>query len=210
MARQRGGSPAFSGFIGGTLPVCCAVAVGCLVSPASHSAETARADCDTSVYPLSSPTSRFDDGHDGTVTDKQSKLMWMRCALGQSWTQGTCSGQASLLSWTDAEQAAKSINKSGKFFFSDWRLPQLPELASIAERQCKSPRINLEIFPNTVPDFFWSATSRPAGAASAPPASTAPAETPEHFAFALSFGPDGVSYVNKQEQHDVRLVRSAR
>jgi hypothetical protein len=164
---------------------------------------------------LSSPTSRFDDGHDGTVTDKQSKLMWMRCALGQTWSQGNCTGPSSLLSWADAEQAAKAINKKGQFFYSDWRLPQLPELASIAERQCKSPRINLEIFPNTAPDFFWSATSRPAGATTAPPgsraaASAAPGDTPEHFAFALSFGPDGVSYANRQEQHDVRLVRSAR
>jgi hypothetical protein len=117
------------------------------------------------------------------------------------------------MTWADAEQAAKAINKKGQFFYSDWRLPQLPELASIAERQCKSPRINLEIFPNTAADFFWSATSRPAGAASGPPGSAAAAassETPDHFAFALSFGPDGVNYANKQEQHDVRLVRSAR
>jgi len=194
--------------------VCATLTVGCLLPPGSHPAESVRSDCDTSLYPLSSPTSRFEDGRDGTVTDKQSKLMWMRCAVGQQWTQGACAGQSSVLSWAEAEQAAKAVNQKGQFFYSDWRLPQLPELASIAERQCKSPRINLEIFPNTVPDFFWSATSRPAGAASAPPGSTAAAatsdQTPEHFAFALSFGPDGVTYVNKQEQHDVRLVRSAR
>lgn len=155
----------------------------------------------------------MDDG-DGTVTDKQSSLMWMRCSIGQSWTQGGCAGQTSKLTWADAQQAAKTTNKTGAFFFSDWRLPQLPELASISERQCKSPRINLEVFPNTVPDFFWSATSRPPGAASAPPGSVpavgSSAETPGNFAFVLSFGPDGVAYANKQEQHDVRLVRSAR
>ncbi len=202
-------------WVGCTFSICAAVSVGCLLSPGSYSAESARADCDTSIYPLSSPTSRFEDGHDGTVTDKQSKLMWMRCAVGQNWTKGTCAGQSASLSWDDAQRAATTINKSGQLFYSDWRLPQLPELASIAERQCKSPRINLEVFPGTVADFFWSATSRPAGAASAPPGSAAPAaatssETPDHFAFALSFGPDGVSYANKREQHDVRLVRSAR
>jgi hypothetical protein len=187
--------------------------VGCLLFPCSRAAETARPDCDTSVYPLSSPTSRFEDGQDGTVTDKQSKLMWMRCAIGQSWTQATCAGQSALLSWADAQQAAKAINKSGKYFYSDWRLPQLPELASIAERQCKNPRINLAVFPNTPADFFWSATSRPPGAASSPPGAATSAvagATPENFAFALSFGPDGVTYANQQEQHDVRLVRSAR
>jgi hypothetical protein len=197
------------------VPISVTVAVGCLLSPSTHPAATSRADCDTSVYPLSSPTSQFENGNDGTVTDKQSKLMWMRCAVGQSWAQGTCVGQTTGLSWADAEQAAKAINKAGKFFYSDWRLPQLPELASISERQCRSPRINLEVFPNTAADFFWSATSRPAGAASAPPgsaaaASSAQSETPDHFAYVLSFGPDGVSYANKQEQHDVRLVRSAR
>jgi len=193
----------------------CAVAVGCLLFPGSRPAAATRTDCDTSIYPLSSPTSRFEDGSDGTVTDKQSKLMWMRCAVGQSWAQGTCAGQTSSLSWEDALKAAQTTNKSGKFFYSDWRLPQLPELASITELQCKNPRINLVIFPNTAADFFWSATSRPPGAAGAPPGSGgapsgAASETPDHFAFVLSFGPDGVSYANKQEQHDVRLVRSAR
>jgi hypothetical protein len=177
------------------LPMGAAVAVGCLLSPSSHPAAAERSDCDTSIYPLSSPTSRFEDGGDGTVTDKQSKLMWMRCAVGQRWRDGVCAGQSSALSWSDAVEAAQRINKSGQFFYSDWRLPQLPELASIAERQCKSPRINLDIFPNTEAKSFWSATSRPADAASA---------------FVLSFGPDGVSYANRGEQHDVRLVRSAR
>jgi len=186
-----------------------------VLAQSSQPAASMRPDCDTRVYPLSSPTSRFEDGTDGTVTDNQSKLMWMRCAVGQSWARGSCLGQSVGLTWSDAEQAAKTVNKSGNFFYSDWRLPQLPELASIAERQCKRPRINLEVFPNTASHFFWSATSRPAGAAGAPPGSTAAAlperqETPDHFAFVLSFGPDGVSYANKQEQHDVRLVRSAR
>jgi hypothetical protein len=199
----------------GTSSICATVAVGCLLSASSHPAESARAGCDTSVYPLSTPTSRFEDDRDGTVTDKQSKLMWMRCAVGQSWSQGTCLGQSAALTWADAEQAAKLVNQNGKFFYSDWRLPQLPELASIAERQCRNPRINLEIFPNTIAAFFWSATLRPAGAASVPAgspvaASPVPGEAADHSAFVLSFGPDGVSYASKQEQHDVRLVRSAR
>jgi hypothetical protein len=139
--------------------------------------------------------------------------MWMRCAVGQLWAQGTCTGRSSPLSWADAAQAANEVNKSGRYFYSDWRLPQLPELASIAERQCRSPRINLEVFPNSAAEFFWSATARPPGAVSAPPGSSAggaPAEPPDQFAFVLSFGPDGVRYANRQELHDVRLVRSAR
>jgi len=152
--------------------------------------------CDTSVYALSSPSTRFEDHGDGTVTDKQSNLMWMRCSVGQTWTAGRCAGAASALTWSQAMEAAGALNASGQFFFKDWRLPKLPELASITERQCKQPRINLQIFPDTPAAAYWSATSRQS-------------ETVEPLAFTLSFGPEGVSYTAKTEQHDVRFVRTA-
>ena len=152
--------------------------------------------CDTSRYPLSTPTARFVDNGDGTVTDKQSQRMWMRCAVGQTWSAGTCSGAAAALSWQSALDAAQSVNRRGSFFYSDWRLPQIPELAGIAERQCQNPRINLVIFPNTPAQAFWTATSRQSTGA-------------EFFAFTLSFGPDGVKYASKEEMHDVRFVRTA-
>jgi hypothetical protein len=152
--------------------------------------------CDVSLYPLSTPTARFEDNGDGTVTDKESKLMWMRCAVGQTWTKGICSGAAAALSWQGARDAAQAINQRGNFFFSDWRVPQVPELAGIAERQCKNPRINLTVFPGTPSAAFWTATSRPS-------------KTVEDFAFVLGFGADGIKYVSKQETHDVRLVRTA-
>jgi hypothetical protein len=152
--------------------------------------------CDTSAYPLSSPSSRFEDHGDGTVTDKQSNLMWMRCSVGQTWTAGSCTGTPSALAWSDAVQSAAALNTKGKFFYKDWRLPKLPELASIVERQCKQPRINIQIFPGTPAALYWSATSR-----------QSPIEEP--LAFTLSFGPEGVSYTAKAEQHDVRFVRTA-
>jgi hypothetical protein len=152
--------------------------------------------CDTSLYPLSSPSSRFEDHGDGTVTDRLSNLMWMRCSAGQTWQSAHCAGQAETLTWAAAAAAAQSINESGRFFFKDWRLPQLPELATIAERQCKDPRINLGIFPQTPAAAYWSATSRAAEAA--------PTQ-----AFTLSFGGEGVSYAAKSEAHEVRWVRTA-
>jgi hypothetical protein len=150
--------------------------------------------CDTSVYPLSTPTTRFHDNGDGTVTDTQLKLMWMTCSIGQTADAKACRGAPSALSWSAAEAAAHSLNQGGRFFYNDWRLPQLPELASIAERQCKNPRINLAVFPHTPAEGFWSASSRKAGDAQA---------------FVLSFGDEGVKYANKDEPHDVRLVRTA-
>jgi hypothetical protein len=152
--------------------------------------------CDTTQYPLSSPTSRFEDHGDGTVTDKQSNLMWMRCAAGQRWSAGSCLGEPSALTWNAAQGVAQSINKSGNFFYNDWRIPQIPELAGIAERQCRDPRINLSVFPNTPADDFWTASTRQTTGTAA-------------FAFVLSFGPSGVRYESKEEKHHVRLVRTA-
>ncbi len=167
--------------------------LGAMAAPAAQT-------CDTSHFPLSSPTQRFADNGDGTVTDKESHLMWMRCAAGQTWVRGTCSGDPALLTWQAALDAARTLNAQGLFFYSDWRVPQLPELAGIAERQCRDPRINLEVFPNTPAAPFWTVTSRP---------STTHETLAEAFAFALGFGPDGVHYDAKQEKHDVRFVRTA-
>jgi hypothetical protein len=166
-----------------------------LCCPFAWADEAPAQSCDVSVYPLSTPTSRFEDNGDGTVTDKASKLMWIRCALGQTWANGTCSGAAAALTWQGAIDAAQAINKRGKFFFGDWRLPQVPELAGIAERQCSNPRINLTVFPGTPSAAFWTATSRPSTAV-------------EASAFVLGFGADGIRYVSKEEMHDVRLVRT--
>jgi hypothetical protein len=178
-------------------PLLCAfVPAGLLLWPQSGSPAQPGQICDTSRYPLSTPTTRFEDHGDGTVTDKESKLMWMRCAIGQTWAGGTCVGSPTPLAWAAAQEAAQSVNKRGSFFYSDWRVPQVPELAGIAERQCQDPRINLTIFPHTPAEAFWTATSRPSNGT-------------EAFAFTLSFGAEGVKYMSKEEKHDVRLVRTA-
>jgi hypothetical protein len=176
------------------LPAACAAAL-LLCSQSGSAADPPTQSCDVSVYPLSTPTTRFADNGDGTVTDKESKLMWMRCAVGQTWSRGTCAGVPAALTWAAAVDAAQAINKRGNFFFSDWRIPQVPELAGIAERQCKNPRINLTVFPATPSAAFWTATSRPSKAV-------------EDSAYVLGFGADGVKYASKLETHDVRLVRT--
>jgi hypothetical protein len=152
--------------------------------------------CDTSRYALSSPTERFSDNGDGTVTDDVAQLMWMRCSAGQTWSNGTCVGEAALYEWQGAQELAAATNASGAWFFSDWRVPKLRELAMIAERQCENPRINLAIFPNTPPRVFWTDSMRPE-------------EGFEDHAYALSFGPEGVQHEAKAERHAVRLVRTA-
>lgn len=151
--------------------------------------------CDTAKSPLSSPTSRFKDHGDGTVTDTVSKLMWLRCAAGQTWSNGTCSGSAAPQDWQSAQQVARKLNQGGQLFFNDWRLPQIRELATITERQCENPRINLTVFPATPPGAFWTMTPRPG-------------TTAEDAVFVLGFGSDGVKLEDKSAANFVRLVRT--
>lgn len=153
--------------------------------------------CDSHDQPLSSPTARFEEHADGTVTDRASKLMWMHCSAGQSWSPGQgCRGEPSLHSWASAQALADDVNLSGSHVYNDWRVPQLRELATITERQCANPRVNLEVFPGTPAAPYWSASTR-RGAPN------------DAAAFALSFGADGVVYRHKGESYPVRLVRSA-
>ena len=61
--------------------------------------------CDDTL-PRTSPSSRFLDRGNGTVTDRASGLTWMRCQLGQRWQNGSCSGEPTRLYWQQALQAA--------------------------------------------------------------------------------------------------------
>jgi cation transport regulator ChaC len=171
--------------------------LGCLVAFLLGGPVLAQQVCDTRSYPLSSPTSRFADNADGTVTDMESKLMWTRCSAGQVWAGGTCSGMASRHTWQAAQGVARDVNQRGTYFYTDWRLPLLREIATITERQCRSPRINLAVFPDTPVTQYWTASSR-----SGPQA--------EGFAFAIGMGADGVEFQDKDQANMVRLVRNAR
>ena len=166
-----------------------------LLAAALSSASIADQSCKTGD-PLSSPTSRFEDNGDGTVTDTATMLMWMRCSAGQTWSQEACDGTPRAYNVDDARQLAKQVNDEGAYFFDDWRVPSIRELATISERQCSDPRINLTVFPNTPPDFYWSRNVR-AG------------ERASRRGYAMSFGADGVAFPQQSEALYVRLVRHA-
>ena len=148
--------------------------------------------CDTEKYPLSIHPEQYTDNNNGTVTDDRSKLMWMRCSLGQDWSGSTCTGKPGGYTWQAAQDAASKLNKNGYAGHSDWRLPQIPELAMITERQCANPRTNNVLFPETPASFFWTATE--------------PADP--GYAYALSFGPEGATFKNRKDALNVRLVRA--
>jgi hypothetical protein len=107
------------------------------------------------------PTSRFTDNIDGTVTDASTGLTWKRCSEGQTWNRTSCTGEPSAYRGSRAAlQMAESLNKMGGYAGQDdWRVPNFKELNSIVERKCASPSINETVFPNTpYLTGFWSAS----------------------------------------------------
>ncbi len=147
--------------------------------------------CDSHTYPMSMHADQYHDNGDGTVTDNQSKLTWMRCSLGQTWTGTTCTGTPTTHSLPVALAEACKLNEQGGYAGrSDWRVPQIPELAMIVERQCNNPRTNQALFPETPASYFWTATS--------------PADPGNGYV--LSFGIEGAKYTGREETLNVRLV----
>ena len=141
----------------------------------------------------STPAARF-DAKGELVTDTQTGLTWMRCALGQRWTGTSCAGEAVTVTWAEAQSATDDVNLDSAAGHDDWRLPKLPELASIVERQCFNPRVNELVFPGAPSLVFWSSMEKPGV---------------HTDVYALDFGGGAVSARPKAQRGAVRLVRGA-
>ncbi len=104
------------------------------------------------------PVDNFSQLSNGVVQDKTTGLMWTRCAYGQTWdsTNSTCTGNAVKITWQDALQLSKNINDGGH---SDWRLPNIKELATIVEKRCVDASVNSVLFPATSPENYWTSTT---------------------------------------------------
>lgn len=109
-------------------------------------------------------TNDFVDNGDGTVTDKNTGLMWSQNDNGEE------------LTWKEALSYAENATTAG---YSDWRLPNIKELQSIADYDATQiPAMDTSVFNltevnNTVTlddnstvtqenyPFYWSSTSNP-------------------------------------------------
>jgi hypothetical protein len=98
--------------------------------------------------------SRYTNNGDGTITDKVTKLIWKRCSEGQSGTNCE-SGTATTHNWRQALDLAANTSFATH---TDWRLPNIKELASLAKLNCYNPSINETPFPNTSTGDFWSSS----------------------------------------------------
>jgi hypothetical protein len=89
------------------------------------------------------------------VTDQKTGLIWRRCSEGTSWNGSTCAGSASVLTQEAAlQQAAAQAAITGVA----WRLPNIKELASIADKSKMTLAIDSMAFPVMPGYFFWSAS----------------------------------------------------
>jgi hypothetical protein len=94
------------------------------------------------------------------VSDNYTGLTWKRC--GEGWSGSDCAtGTALSVNWQDALKRVVTVNASASTLgagFSDWRLPNRNELASLVERQCVNPAINAAVFPGTASQSFWTSS----------------------------------------------------
>jgi hypothetical protein len=137
------------------------------------------------------PDANLVDNGDDTVTDNTTGLRWKKCVEGLSGAG--CTGTATPLTWSEALQRGSSDTTGN---FSDWRLPTKNQLMSLVETACRAPAINTTRFPNTQPNYYWSATPDPNFGSSA---------------WYVDFSGDNATRMgidNKTVTHLVRLVRS--
>lgn len=107
----------------------------------------AQAACDLTVS-QTTPKNHFTNNRDGTVTDNTTGLMWSVCLYGQTGSDCTL-GSATVSAWDSALIQLDSVINywPGYLNYTDWRIPNVKELASILEAQCSSPSLNPEVFP---------------------------------------------------------------
>ncbi len=145
----------------------------------------------SSHIPRSTPDADFVDHGDGTVTHKETGLMWSKCLLGLSGDDCEFITDDNIhYTWQEALEAAEASTLAG---YNDWRLPNIKELASIVELACYAPTINLTIFPNNPTVYVWS---------SSPGANNYP-----RYAWVLSFYLGMSDMYGRHEGNHVRLVR---
>lgn len=123
----------------------------------------------------------FIDNGDGTVTDTITGLMWMRCAIGQSWDGKTCQGGTKKFDWREARKIRHSF--AGH---DDWRLPNIDELKTLIAA------IGKTAFPDNPRTRFWSSSQYPGYSASV---------------WGVDFSNGFANHYSTSRGLDVRLVR---
>jgi hypothetical protein len=90
------------------------------------------------------------------VLDKQTRLIWRRCAEGRTWTGTTCSGSGSVfLTGTGAiAHALEERRLTGQ----PWRAPNIKELSTLVDTDVNFPAIDPSAFPAFESDLYHTGT----------------------------------------------------
>jgi len=99
---------------------------------------------------------RFIDNGDGTITDKVSKLMWVKDPSQISGGLWGTLGVPATMTWADAIANCEALDYAG---YQDWRMPNITELESIVDYGRYFPAINTVYFPNTSINYYWSSST---------------------------------------------------
>lgn len=94
---------------------------------------------------LFAETPRFERNDDGIVTDHKTGLQW----------QDDYGGAIKLDEWNDAIAYCENLSLGG---YADWRLPNIRELLSIADRSRSDPAID-PVFQSVSSGGYWSSTT---------------------------------------------------
>ncbi|MBQ0934861.1 Lcl C-terminal domain-containing protein [Ideonella paludis] len=131
------------------------------------------------------PTEQRFQVNGAEVTDKQTGLVWARCKVGHEWNGQSCVGGDPKMTHEEALKYASGL--------SGWRLPNVKELASIADRGCPVEAIDKAAFPGIRGYEFWSST---------------PSLARNGSAWRVSFWFGDASPANRRDRYYVQLVRT--
>ncbi len=104
---------------------------------------------------VASPTPRFSDHSNGTVTDHRTGLMWSKNANMPGGTRN----------WSDAIDYCATLNAGeGTYGYTDWRLPNRLEMESLLDFGRFSPALPAgHPFSNVQTEYYWTSTTRADG-----------------------------------------------
>lgn len=107
-------------------------------------------------------SARYRDFGDGTVEDRKTGLMWKKCAEGASGALCNNTLPMTFASAADILARVNAVNAvpvSLGLGYSDWRMPNVKELASLVDR-CTTNNLAIDssLFPNSQSTSYVSAT----------------------------------------------------